>query len=149
VAEKPSVAERFATWAKGLSVVVATCIAIYAALAGNQAKNDVDSTWVALKEKVDNQSKVINKQSDTIEKLTRRMIFFQAHQAGMSAGKLYEQNKRLQKELEDLRKKRRQSGAKAVKFTEPKKPASARPQPPPSPKSTFQQIQPLPHKPRQ
>lgn len=98
--------EWFLSWAKAVSIIVATCIAIYAALKGNEAKDDVDSTWVALKEKVDRQSEVINKQSETIEKLTRRMVFFQGWQSGQSAGKLYEQKASLEKQLDELRAKK-------------------------------------------
>lgn len=98
--------ERFLSWAKGLSVVVATCIAVYAAVKGNQANEGVDDNYKTLAEQVNKQNKVINSQSEKIEKLTRRIVFFQGHQAGLAAGKLYEQNELLTKQLDELKAKK-------------------------------------------
>lgn len=143
--------ERFLWWAKGVSALALASIAVYAALTGNEAKDNVDSTWDALQAKVDKQSVVINKQSETVEKLTRRMVFFQGWQAGFSSGKLYEQNETLQKQLEELKAKKipRSADRKLIveilrgKRVESRKPKA-------QPKATskpFQKIDPLPDRP--
>lgn len=98
--------ERFLSWAKGLSVIVAACLAIYAAFAGNKAQDGVDKNYDTLAEQVNKQNKVINAQSEKLERLTRRMMFFQGHQAGFSAGQLYEQKVTLEKQLDELRAKK-------------------------------------------
>lgn len=142
--------ERFLSWAKGLSVIVATCIAIYAAFKGNEAKDNVDSTWEALKAKVDKQSDVINEQSKTIEKLVRRMVFFQGHQAGFSAGQLYEQKASLEKQLDDLRdKKLPKTVASEIVIVSPKeKPVTKSSDDPLKSSPTFQRMQDLPRFPK-
>jgi len=145
--------ERFLSWAKAVSVIVATCIAVYAAFKGNEAKDDVDSTWIALKEKVDKQSEVINKQSETIEKLTRRMVFFQGHQSGFSAGQLYEQKASLEKELAELNAKRvsrsatRDEIAAILRGQKIRKSPKSAVKPSAGDEQTFQKIQPLPFRP--
>lgn len=98
--------ERAWWWTKSIVALTTAGLAIYAARTGSNAEEGVDKSYETLAEQVNKQNKVINAQSEKLEKLTRRMVFFQAHQAGYSAGKLYERNEMLQKQLDELRAKK-------------------------------------------
>lgn len=86
--------ERAATWAKVISLIVATGIAVYAAAfkgepGANEAKSRVDQTWVKM-------------QHDTArltamyQKLHQRVIYFQGRDEGVRAGVLKAQLDQLQ-----------------------------------------------------
>lgn len=131
--------ERFLSWAKGISIIVATCIAVYAALKGNEAQNNVDSTWETLRDQVNKQNEVINSQGEAIEKLTRRMIFFQGHQEGVSAGRLFELNSQLEKQIDRLKRKL----VKGDKSDIPKPAKPTRNKKPPQVQKPFHKLKPL------
>jgi hypothetical protein len=102
--------ERFLNWAKALGVILpiigAAIISVLGWFKGNDAQGDVDSLILQLDKRVAKQEQVINAQSEKLEKMARRMIFFQAHQTGFSAGSLYEKNQQLEKTVAELRAKK-------------------------------------------
>ncbi len=84
--------ERAANWAKVLAVIATVAGAAVtgglAWLKGDDAQQNIDHLIQQLGKRVAKQERVINTQSEKLEKMARRMIFFQGHQAGVSAGKL-------------------------------------------------------------
>lgn len=85
--------ERAANWAKVIAIIVSTVGAAVVGsvgfFKGDDAQKNIDSLIQQLGLRVAKQERVINLQSEKLEKMARRMIFFQGHQAGVSAGKLY------------------------------------------------------------
>lgn len=122
--------ERLVTYGKAAGLFAAASIAVYGAFlkgepVAQQAQQDVNQAWDRLKEKVQEQNSIINKQSTVVEKLARRIVHMQGVQEGFQAGKLFERVGQLQKENERLRKRRRVPVIKV--------PRMAKPAPPPSP----------------
>jgi hypothetical protein len=85
--------ERAANWAKALALIIPVMGASIAGavgfLKGDDAQKNIDSLIDQLSSRVAKQERAINAQSEAVEKMARRMIFFQGHQAGVSAGKLF------------------------------------------------------------
>jgi len=85
--------EKMYTWAKVVGVLIPLVGVSYAGISGwfkgDDAQQNIDHLIQQLGERVAKQERVINTQSEKLEKMARRMIFFQGHQAGVSAGKLF------------------------------------------------------------
>jgi len=85
--------ERAANWAKALGIILpvmgAGIVGTIGFFKGDDAQQNIDHLIQQLGERVAKQERIINTQSEKLEKMARRMIFFQGHQAGVSAGKLY------------------------------------------------------------
>lgn len=86
--------ERAATWAKVISLLVATAIAVYAAAfkgepGADQAKTRVDQTW-------DKAQADIARLTKMYHKLHQRVIYFQGRDEGVRAGVLKAQLDQLQ-----------------------------------------------------
>lgn len=146
--------EKVSTWAKAIGVIGATLVAVYGVIKSDNAEQGVDKSYETLAEQVNKQNKVINAQSEKLEKLTRRMVFFQAHQAGFSAGKLHESNEVLQKQLDELRAKKIPKSVSREQLIEilrgvPKPTKAKKPPALPAPPSReqMQKLHPLPKKP--
>jgi hypothetical protein len=110
--------EKVSTWAKAIAVLAASGIAVYGAMQGTEAKDDADDNLVQLSEQVTKQNNVINKQSAKLEKLKHQMAFYEGHQAGFSAGKLYEQKEDLSKRLDKCFSRRIPRSVTAEKLVE-------------------------------
>jgi hypothetical protein len=114
--------ERLVNWAKAFAIIIpligATAASVLGYFKSDDAQKDVDDQWKKLEERVLKHESVINKQSSAIEKLTRRIIYFQGHQEGVRSGKLYEQNVSLQRQLDELKARK---VPKSVKVSEIKK----------------------------
>lgn len=98
--------ERAVNWAKVLGILLpligAATVSVLGWFKSDNAQSGVDSLVLQLSDRVAKQEKVINAQSEKLEKMVRRMVFFQGHQAGVEAGKLYERNQQLEKQLSEL-----------------------------------------------
>jgi hypothetical protein len=95
----------------GLGAMTGLILGVVANVKGEpeaqEAKDKGDEIWKTLKGKVDKQSKALNSQSEAIEKLSRRVIFLQAHEAGFNAGKMYAELQAANSEIAKLRNKGR------------------------------------------
>ena len=110
--KKLTLGERLINYGKAVTLFVAAAIAVYGAFLkgepeAKQAQEDVDQTWKKLQKKVKQQASIINKQSDLVERLDRRVVHMQGLQEGYNAGKLFEKLEQLQKENEQLKKRGR------------------------------------------
>ncbi len=85
--------ERAANWAKAMALILpvlgAAVVGSLGYFKGDDAQQNVDGLIDQLGKRVAKQERVINTQSEKLETMARRMIFFQGHQSGVSAGKLY------------------------------------------------------------
>ncbi len=113
--KKLTLSEKVSNYSKAIGLLVAAGIAVYGAFIkgepqAQQAQEDVNQAWKKLQQKVKEQASIINKQSDLVERLDRRVVHIQGLQEGYNAGKLFEKLEQLQKENENLRK-----GGKKVK----------------------------------
>jgi hypothetical protein len=103
-ADKPTktTAERFVTWAKGLALLLPAlgglAFGLIGTWKGGDAQDAGDQMWVKLRDKVNEQSKVIHR-------LHLRMISFQARQEGETAATLQAKLLALQHLHDDLRAK--------------------------------------------
>jgi hypothetical protein len=115
---------------------------------GDDAQVDVASILEQLNVRVAKQEAVINAQSEKLEKLSRRMVFFQAHQAGFRAGALYEQTQELEERIKTLRAEKRRPAPKVLNTLRgDKRPAKVeppRPAPAPKPAPAQQEQQAIP-----
>lgn len=95
--------ERAANWAKALGIILpvmaAGVVGTIGFFKGDDAQQNIDSLIQQLGERVAKQERVINVQSEKLEKMARRMIFFQGHQAGVSAGKLFTKQEQTEQAL--------------------------------------------------
>jgi hypothetical protein len=110
--------ERAVNWTKSLGALAVVVGMVLGYLKSDDAQGDVASLISQLDERVAKQEKVINIQSEKLEKLLRTSISLQSHQAGFSAGKLYEQNELLAKRLDRCFAKRIPRSVTAEKLAE-------------------------------
>jgi len=135
--------ERAVNWAKAcgilLPILVAAVVSVLGWFKSDDAQGDVSSLIKQLDTRVARQEKVINVQSAKLETMYRRLVFFQAHQEGFTAGKLYAKNEQLEKTLTGLKAKRLSRAERRQRLVDlirkaQKAPASAtRPMPAPAP----------------
>jgi hypothetical protein len=106
--------EKALNWAKAIGIILplvgAGVVSVLGWFKSDAAETGVDSLVLQLSERVAKQEKVINAQSEKLEKMARRMIFFQGHQAGFSAGKLYVKVEETEKQLAQCVAKQAQRG---------------------------------------
>ena len=106
--------ERAANWAKAMALIIpvlgASIVGAAGWLKGDDAQGDVASLVKQLNDRVGKQEKVINTQSEKLEKMARRMIFFQGHQAGFSSGQLFVKLENTEKQLDQCVSKRTKIG---------------------------------------
>ncbi|KPK67242.1 hypothetical protein AMJ82_11015 [candidate division TA06 bacterium SM23_40] len=120
---------------EGIRNTVIAVAAIAAAMGyskGDSAEGAVDRMLEQLSERVAKQEAVINAQSEKLEKLARRMIFFQGHQAGISAGALQAKAEQLERQLAETRARRPRPKVLNTLRGE-KRPAKPAKRPPPEP----------------
>jgi polyhydroxyalkanoate synthesis regulator phasin len=102
--------EKAVNWAKALGIILpmigAGVVSTLGYFKSDSAEVGVDSLVKQLDKRVAKQEKVINAQSEQLEKMMRRLIFFQAHQEGVSAGKLSAKVEDLEKRLAELKAKK-------------------------------------------
>jgi hypothetical protein len=114
--------EKALNWAKVLGILLpvlgAALVSVLGYFKSDDAQGGVDDLVKQLDKRVAKQEKVINAQSEQLEKMARRLIFFQAHQEGVSAGKLYAKNEQLEKLLVELKAKKIARSARAEKIIE-------------------------------
>lgn len=84
--QPPTRSERAVSWAKAVSILVATGVAFYAAAikgepGADEAKARVDKTWKELKREV-------RKMTQAYNKLHTRVVYFQAREEGHTSGVL-------------------------------------------------------------
>ena len=85
--------ERVFNWAKALGIILplvgAGTVSVLGWFKSDDAQGDVTSLVTQLNDRVGKQEKIINSQSEKLEKMYRRIIFFQSHQAGFNSGKIF------------------------------------------------------------
>jgi len=105
-----TISEKAVNWAKALGIILPLIgtgvVSTWGLIKSDSAENGLDNLIQQLNERVAKHEKVINAQSDRLEKMAKRLIFFQAHQAGFNSGKLYSELEQTRKELADLRAKK-------------------------------------------
>jgi hypothetical protein len=141
---------RAVNWATACGILLpligTAIVSILGWLKSDNAETGVDSLLLQLDKRVARQEKVINVQSEKLETMYRRLVFFQAHQEGFTAGKLYEKNEQLEKQLTELRAKRLSRPERTRRLIEilrgaSQAPTSTKPAPPaPPPANAVQQI---------
>ena len=99
--------ERAVNWTKSIGALVLAVGMIAGYLKSDDAQGNVDVLIKQLDVRVAKQEKIINAQSEKLEKMARRIIFFQGHHAGMTAGKLYAKAEKLEQDLEKLRSRKK------------------------------------------
>lgn len=107
---KLTLSEKAVNWAKVLGIVLpligAGVVSVLGWYKSDDAQGDVTSLVKQLDKRVAKQESVINAQSEKLEKMLRRMIFFQAQQEGFRAGQLHAQNEQLEKQLAEWKAKK-------------------------------------------
>jgi ABC-type phosphate transport system auxiliary subunit len=111
-----ALSERAVNWAKALSIILPLVGAAFMSTLGyfksNSADEGVDRLVVQLDKKVKKQAGIINKQSDKLEMMARRLIFFQAHQEGRTSGRMQAKIDRLERELDAVKVKKVRAAAR-------------------------------------
>jgi predicted transcriptional regulator len=94
--KKLAQSEKFLNYAKGLAVVLPVVGALALGVI-NMFKGEpvAEKTWETVRDKLNEQSKVI-------DKLTKRVLYWQGHEAGRSAGAIYEKLQQAEKQNESL-----------------------------------------------
>lgn len=144
-----SPSERAVNWAKACALILpvlgTAVVSVLGWFKSDSAESGVDSLLLQLDKRVAKQERVINTQSEKLETMYRRLVFFQAHQEGFTAGQLYAKNEQLERELTELKAKRLSRSERAKRFLEilreaqkSKAPVRAAPAPPPA--AAVQQI---------
>lgn len=102
--------ERLVNWAKALGIILPLLgtgiVSLLGYIKSDNTQGGLDSLIQQLNDRVAKQERVINAQSEKLEKMARRMVFFQAHQDGLNAGRLYEKSEQLQKALAEIKAKK-------------------------------------------
>lgn len=96
---KKTPGERALAWAKSVGALAVALGVVLGWFKSDDAQSGVDNLVQQLSERVAKQEKVINTQSEKLEKMARRMIFFQGHQSGVSAGRLSLRVEELEEDL--------------------------------------------------
>ncbi|MHC4507745.1 MAG: hypothetical protein ACYTAO_02160 [Planctomycetota bacterium] len=132
--------EKAVNWAKALGIILpligAGLVSTLGYFKSDSAEVGVDSLVKQLDKRVAKQEKVINAQSEQLERMMRRLIFFQAHQEGVSAGKLAAKVETLEQKLTELKAKRGSRSErfkKLVEILKGTKKRAPRPKAPPKP----------------
>jgi hypothetical protein len=102
-------------WAAVISILGATGLAFYGAALKKdpvavQARSEVEETWKVAQAQLNTLAKEVNRLAranrglkQTVQKLSLRVVFLQAHEAGFNQGSLHEQIAQLQEENARLR----------------------------------------------
>lgn len=94
--KKLAQSEKFVNYMKGLALILpilgALAIGIINLVRGEPV---AEKTWETVRDKLNEQSKVI-------DKLTKRVMYWQGHESGRSAGALYEKLQQSEKKVDDL-----------------------------------------------
>lgn len=102
--------EKAVNWAKACGIILplvgAATVSVLGWFKSNDAQGDVSALVLQLDKRVAKQESVINAQSEKLEKMLRRMIFFQAQQEGFRVGQLHEKNAQLEKQLAEWKAKK-------------------------------------------
>jgi len=102
--------ERAVNWAKAMGIILpligTATVSVWGLIKSDSAETGVDSLVKQLNERVIKHEKVINTQSEQLEKMMRRLIFFQAHQEGRTAGKMQAKIDKLEDDLAALKAKK-------------------------------------------
>jgi hypothetical protein len=131
-----------------LPILGTAIVSILGWLKSDNAETGVDSLLLQLDKRVAKQEKVINVQSEKLEVMYRRLVFFQAHQEGFTAGKLYEKNEQLEKSLAELKARKLSRPERTRRLIEILRGASKSPvsatRPPPAPAPPPRDVQQIP-----
>lgn len=146
--------ERAVNWAKAVGIILplvgTAVVSTLGYFKSDSAETGVDSLVKQLDKRVAKQEKVINVQSEQLEKMARRMIFFQAHQEGRTSGKMQAKIDQLEDDLAALKAKKitRTVASKQLQQLLRKAPRASKPEPAPPPVKA-DQVQSIPRlKPR-
>lgn len=88
--------EKFLNYTKGLAVILPV-VGAFGLGIFNLAKGEpvAEKTWETVRDK-------LNEQSIVIDKLTKKVLYWQGHESGRSAGALYEKLQQAEKKNEEL-----------------------------------------------
>lgn len=151
-ARELTLGERAVNWAKAMGIILplvgTAVVSTLGWFKSDSAETGVDSLVKQLDKRVAKQEKVINTQSEQLEKMMRRLIFFQAHQEGRTAGKMQAKIDQLEHELAALQAKKisrtvaSKKLEKIIKSVQKKE--DDRPPPAPAPPPQADQVQSIP-----